>query len=54
MYKINNPDTFRKNIRKKLTEFELDEKVAGNLEIGIFNFAIKESTKNKRYRIEEK
>lgn len=47
MYKINNPDTFRKNIRKKLTEFELDEKVAGNLEIGIFNFAIKESTKNK-------
>ena len=47
MYKVNDPSAFRSNVRQKLSEFDLDSKTAGNLEIGIFNFAIKESTKNK-------
>lgn len=47
MYKINDPSAFRRNVTQKLSEFDLDNKTAGNLEIGIFNFAIKESTKNK-------
>ena len=47
MRKINNPDQFRENIRKKLSEFFEEEKQAINLEKGIHNWAIKEAT-NKR------
>ena len=47
MYKIKNPDTFRSNVRKQLSQFVDDELDSINLEKGIFNFAIKESTKNK-------
>jgi hypothetical protein len=49
--KIENPDTFRNNIRQKLSEFfvnsENKEKHATNLEKGIHNWALKEAT-NKR------
>ena len=44
MRKINNPDQFRENIRKKLSEFFEEEKQAINLEKGIHNWAIKEAT----------
>lgn len=47
MYKIKNPNTFRSNVCKELNQFVDDEVDSINLEKGIFNFAIKESTKNK-------
>ena len=47
MYKIKNPTTFRSNVCKELNQFVDDEVDSINLEKGIFNFAIKESTKNK-------
>ena len=47
MNKITNPTQFRSNIRKQFIKFDLDEDTSTNLEIGIFNYAIKESTKNK-------
>jgi len=49
--KIENPETFRINIREKLSEFfeqsENKDKHANNLEKGIHNWALKEAT-NKR------
>jgi transcription elongation factor S-II len=49
--KIENPDTFRSNIRQKLGEFfdktENKEKHANNLEKGIHNWALKEATNKK-------
>jgi transcription elongation factor S-II len=49
--KIENPDTFRSNIRQKLREFfdktENKEKHAINLEKGIHNWALKEATNKK-------
>jgi DNA-directed RNA polymerase subunit M/transcription elongation factor TFIIS len=42
--KIENPDTFRINIRKKLSTFFNDEKHANNLEKGVHNWALKEAT----------
>ena len=45
--KIINPDTFRENIKKKLNEILQNEKNSSNLEKGIFNYVLKEST-NKR------
>ena len=50
MYKIKNPETFRSNVRKELNQIVNDEIDSINLEKGIFNFAIKESTKNKIIR----
>tara|TARA_B100000035_G_scaffold315065_1_gene333729 strand:+ start:2663 stop:3172 length:510 start_codon:yes stop_codon:yes gene_type:complete len=50
MYKIKNPETFRSNVRKQLNQIVNDEIDSINLEKGIFNFAIKESTKNKIIR----
>ena len=47
MNKITNPTQFRFNIRQQFKIFELDDDTSTNLEIGIFNYAIKESTKNK-------
>jgi transcription elongation factor S-II len=41
--KIENPDLFRANIRKKLYEILEDDKNSINLEKGIFNFALKEA-----------
>jgi transcription elongation factor S-II len=47
--KIENPETFRENIRKKLSKFfALDStKHANNLEKGIHNWALKEATSKK-------
>lgn len=47
LYKIENPDLFRANVRKKLTERLGNEKDATNLEKGIFNFALKEAEQRK-------
>jgi len=41
--KIENPDMFRSNIRKKLDAIMNNEKNAINLEKGIFNYALKEA-----------
>ena len=43
MLKIDNPETFRKNIRGKLQELLESEKKAINLEKGIYNYALKEA-----------
>jgi len=45
--KIQNPDLFRTNIRKKLDEILENEKNALNLEKGIFNYALKEADQRK-------
>ena len=47
MRKIDNPETFRKNIRGKFQELLENEKMAINLEKGIYNYALKESTNRK-------
>ena len=47
MSKIENPETFRSNIKTKLFIFLQDEKDSVNLEKGIFNFALKEATMRK-------
>ena len=41
MRRVDNPDTFRSNIRNHLQEIIKNEKITVNLEKGIFNFAIK-------------
>jgi transcription elongation factor S-II len=44
VFKIENPDQFRENIRVKLTGvISMDHHVATNLEKGIYNYAIQES-----------
>ena len=45
--KIENPDLFRGNIRKKLEATLANEKNALNLEKGIFNYALKEAEQRK-------
>lgn len=45
--KIDNPDIFRANIRKKINEKLKDEKASSNLEKGIFNYALKEADQRK-------
>jgi len=45
--KIENPDLFRENIRKKLEEILNDEKNSINLEKGIFNYSLKEADRRK-------
>jgi transcription elongation factor S-II len=47
MYKIDNPETFRKNITGKFKVFVEDDKMALNLEKGVFNYAIKEASSKK-------
>jgi transcription elongation factor S-II len=44
---IKSPEEFRKNIRTKFKEFVEDEKNCKNLEIGIYNYALKEATNRK-------
>lgn len=41
MRRVDNPDTFRANIRTHLQKIIKNEKITINLEKGIFNFAIK-------------
>jgi len=43
LYKIENPDNFRANIRKKINEKFNNEKASNNLEKGIFNYTLKEA-----------
>jgi len=45
--KIQNPDLFRSNIRKKLEAILANENNAINLEKGIFNYALKEAVQRK-------
>jgi DNA-directed RNA polymerase subunit M/transcription elongation factor TFIIS len=45
--KIEKPELFRANIRKKILEILEDEKNSNNLEKGIFNFALKEAEQRK-------
>lgn len=40
---IKNPDKFRKNIRTQFSKILEDEKLATNLEKGVFNYSIKEA-----------
>ena len=47
MYKISNPESFRNNIRKKIQLVLDDEKKAINLEIGIYNYVIREANTKK-------
>lgn len=45
--KIENPDLFRSNIRKKIDEKLQNEKNSSNLEKGIFNYTLKEAEQRK-------
>ena len=44
---IENPELFRSNIVLKFDEFIKDDKQSKNLEIGTYNWCIKEATNNK-------
>jgi transcription elongation factor S-II len=48
--KIENPEAFRSNIRKKLDEILNNEKNSLNLEKGIFNYTLKEAEQRKIVR----
>ena len=45
--KIENPDTFRKNIQGKFNDIIGDEKKSRNLERGIYNYSLEEANKLK-------
>jgi transcription elongation factor S-II len=47
MYNIENPETFRQNIRSKLYDIIGEEYKSINLEKGIYNYAIKEANQHK-------
>jgi hypothetical protein len=47
MHSISNPDSFRSNIRAKISHIIGDEKISTNLEIAIYNYAIKEANSRK-------
>jgi len=47
MQTISNPDSFRKNIRTKIQPILGDETISTNLEIAIYNYAIKEANSRK-------
>ena len=47
MRKITDPKLFRDNIRNNLEEFIPDKKYCTNLEIGIYNYSLKESVLRK-------
>ena len=47
MYKVTNPETFRRNIVNRLQPILEDEKKTLNLEKGIYNYAIKEANNRK-------
>ena len=47
MRKIENSEIFRKNVCEKLNEIIKNEKKTSNLEKGIYNYALKESTNRK-------
>jgi len=45
MYTIKEPDVFRTNIKNKFSEIIKNEKIASNLEKGIYNYSIQTATK---------
>jgi len=47
MYKIENPEAFRMNIKNKLNMILNNDKNTSNLEKGIFNFTLKEASNRK-------
>lgn len=47
MLVVDNPDQFREKLREKYCEILKNKKYATNLEIGVFNFAIKQSKAKK-------
>ena len=47
MYNISNPETFRKNVRSQLKKSLKSNKKSTNLEIGIFNYCLKEANQKK-------
>jgi len=47
MLSITNPDNFRNNIRAKISPILGEEKLSSNLEIAIYNYAIKEANSRK-------
>jgi transcription elongation factor S-II len=47
MLSISNPDNFRNNIRAKISPILGEEKLSTNLEIAIYNYAIKEANSRK-------
>ena len=47
MYNISNPEKFRNNVRKELDKKMKSEKRSANLEIGIFNYCLKEASQKK-------
>ena len=47
MHLVNNPEQFRNNIVRKLTDIIGEDTISINLEKGIFNYAIKEGTSRK-------
>ena len=47
MYKISNPESFRKNVVAKLQPILENEKKTINLEKGVYNYAIKEASNRK-------
>lgn len=49
--RIDNPEQFRSNIRKKINDLLKNEKHSSNLEKGIFNYSLKEAD---RHRIVKK
>jgi transcription elongation factor S-II len=47
IHKIENPELFRSNIKQKLNDSILDEKISNNVEKGIFNYSLKEADRHK-------
>jgi len=48
MHKVDNPEIFRQNVRDKISLAIIDDsKIVTNLEIAIYNYAIKEATSKK-------
>ena len=47
MYSVENPDTFRSNLRSKLSPILENDVLSTNLEKGIYNYAIKEANNRK-------
>ena len=47
MYKVSNPDLFRRNVVAKLLPILEEEKTTTNLEKGVYNYTIKEASNRK-------
>jgi transcription elongation factor S-II len=47
MQKVSNPEKFRTNVRDKITPLLGEDKLSTNLEIAIYNYAIKEANSRK-------